>query len=108
RMYMWEMAEGWQTYSQILSQRDFDDLNDFAPVVTKLQNEELLRSKLNPMLQLSTSLFTGVLYLSLLPFYKVLLPDFDSYSPTELKNAREFIVEFTVNGLLVAPPSTKS
>ena len=107
RIYMWEMAEGWQTFSKILSQRDFDDVDQFAPILAKLQDAGLLRSKLNPLLQLSTSLFTGALYLSLLPFYRVLVPDLNFSSPGELANAREFVVEFTVNGLLILPSDAR-
>ncbi len=103
RIYMWEMAEGWQTFSKIVSQRDFDDVDAFAPVLKRVQEAGLLRSDLNPLLQLSPALFVSALYLSLLPLYKVLIPDFDAYSSTEMAKAREFIVEFTVNGLLITP-----
>jgi TetR/AcrR family transcriptional regulator len=103
RIYMWEMAEGWQTMAKILTQRDFDDVDQFAPVLAKLQEAGLLRPGLNTLLQLSTALFTCVLYLSLPPFYRVLLPDFDFSSSAELALAREFVIEFIIDGLLITP-----
>ncbi len=107
RMYMWEMAEGWQTFSKIVSQRDFDDVDAFTPVLSKVQKAGLLRSNLTPLLQFSPALFVSALYLSLLPLYKVMTPDIDAYSSTELAKAREFVVEFTVNGLLITPAEAK-
>jgi TetR/AcrR family transcriptional regulator len=107
RIYMWEMAEGWQTFSRIVSQRDFDDVDQFEPVLAKLQTAGMLRSNLNPLLQLSPALFVSALYLSLLPLYKVLIPNLDVYSSDELALAREFVIEFTVNGLLVIPVEAK-
>ena len=120
RIYMWEMAEGWQTFSKIVSQRDFDDLNEFEPVLAKLQDAGLLRASstlqsvglirasVAPVLQFSTALFVSAIYLSLLPMYKVLLPSFDFYSSEELAKAREFVIEFTLNGLLTTPAEAKS
>jgi len=107
RIYMWEMAEGWQTFSKILIQRDFDDLDQFGPVLTRLQAAGLLRSDLNPLLQLSPALFMCSLYLATLPLYKVLIPDKDFTSPAQLALARSFVVEFIVNGLLIPPLEAK-
>lgn len=107
RIYMWEMAEGWQTMSKVFTQRDFDDVNQFAPVLTKLQGAGLLHSSLNPLLQLSPALYVSALYLALLPLYKVLLPNLDVYSPDELARGREFVIEFTVNGLLITSAEAK-
>ncbi len=72
-----------------------------------MQKAGLLRSNLNPLLQLSPALFVSALYLSLLPLYKVLTPDLDVYSSAEMAKAREFVVEFTVNGLLITPAEAK-
>jgi TetR/AcrR family transcriptional regulator len=103
RIYMWEMAEGWQTFSKILSQRDFDDVDQFEPVLKKLQGAGLLRSRFNPLVQLSSALFLTFMQLAILPLYKVLLPDVDLNSQAEMAQAREFVIEFIVNGLLVTP-----
>jgi TetR/AcrR family transcriptional regulator len=107
RIYVWEMAEGWQTMSKVFTKQDFDDVDQFAPVLDKFQGAGLLRSGLHSILQLSTALFTCALYLSLPPLYKTLLPHIDFSSPIELAHAREFIVEFIVNGLLLSPSKAK-
>ena len=107
RIYMWEMAEGWQTFSRIITQRDFDDVDQFAPIFAKLQGAGLLRSNLNPLLQLSTALFTVALYLAIMPLFKVLLPEIDLASPSELAHARAFVIEFIVNGLLITASEAK-
>lgn len=107
RIYMWEMAEGWQTFSKIMTQRDFDDVDQFAYVLAKLQDAGLMRSSFIAIQDLSTALFISILYLSLLPLYKVLLPNLDLYSSDELARAREFVTEFTVNGLLITALEAK-
>ncbi|MGA2112517.1 MAG: TetR family transcriptional regulator [Anaerolineales bacterium] len=108
RIYMWEMAEGWQTFSKIVSQRDFDDVDQFAPVLEKLESAGLLRSNPNLFLQLSSALFFPALFLSLLPMVKMYLPTFDPSSPAELAQAREFVIEFVLEGLLVTPAPAES
>ena len=107
RIYMWEMAEGWQTMSKVFTQRDFDDVDEFAPILAKLQGLGLLRTGANTLLQVSTALFTCALYLSLPPLYKTLLPNNDFSSPAELMHAREFVVDFVVHGLLITPAKAK-
>ena len=107
RIYMWEMAEGWQTMSKVFTQRDLDDVDEFAPILTKLQDAGLLRLGLDPLLQISTALFTAALYLALPPLYKTLLPNNDFSSPSELAHAREFVVDFIIRGLLVTPAKAK-
>jgi TetR/AcrR family transcriptional regulator len=107
RIYNWEMAEGWQTFSKILTQRDFDDVDEFAPVLAKLQDAGLLRSGLDPLLQFSAAIFTVALYLAIPPLYKTLMPSVDFSSTAELAHAREFVVDFVVHGLLITPPKAK-
>jgi AcrR family transcriptional regulator len=107
RIFNWEMAEGWQTFAKILTQRDFDDVDEFAPIFQKLQKAGLLRSKVAPMLQFTSALFTSHVYLGILPLYKVLLPEMDFSSPDQLKLAREFVIEFIVNGFLNDPSEAK-
>ena len=85
-----------------MTQRDFDDVDEFAPIFQKFQKAGLLRSQADPMLQFSSAIFMSHVYLGVLPLYRVLIPDADFSSPAMLKHAREFIVEFTVNGFLNA------
>jgi AcrR family transcriptional regulator len=107
RIFNWELAEGWQTFSKIMTQRDFDDVDQFAPILQKFQEAGLLHSKIDPLVQFSSALFMSHVYLGILPLYKVLIPDADLSSPTALKSAREFIIEFVVNGFLIAPVEAK-
>ncbi len=107
RIYNWEMAEGWQTMSKIFTQRDFDDVDEFAPVLAKLQEAGLLRLGLDPLLQFSTAIFTVALYLALPPLYKTLMPSVDFSSTAELAHAREFVADFIMSGLLITPAKAK-
>ena len=107
RIYNWEMAEGWQTMSKIFTQRDFDDVDEFAPVLAQLQNAGLLRPGLDPLLQFSAAIFTVALYLAIPPLYKTLMPGIDFSSAAELAHARGFVVDFVVHGLLITPAKAK-
>jgi len=107
RIYTWEMAEGWQTMSKIFTQRDFDDVDEFMPILTRLQEVGWLRSDPEPILQFTHALFTCTTYLSMPALYKSLLPGMDFSSPEALKYARDFVVDFVVNGLLVTPAKAK-
>ena len=107
RIFNWEMAEGWQTFAKILTQRDFDDVEVFTPIFQKFQKAGLLHSKADPMLQFTCAIFISHVYLGVLPLYRVLLPKADLSSPARLKDARDFIVEFTVNGFLKSSVEAK-
>ena len=103
RIYNWEMAEGWQTFSKIITQRDYDDVNEFSPVLARLQKAGMLRSKPEPIMQVFYAIYSSATYLAFPPLYKTLMPDVDFSSPGELTHAREFIADFVVNGLLILP-----
>lgn len=103
RVYLWEMAEGWQTFSKIVSQRDFDDIDQFAAVLIKVQTARLLRSNLNPVVQITPAMFMAHTFLGMLPIYRLLMPAVDVSSPAGLQAAREYIIEFVVHGLLREP-----
>ena len=107
RIFNWEMAEGWQTFAKILTQRDFDDVDNFAPIFQKFQEAGLLHSDADPILQFTSAIFMCHVYLGVLPLYRVLTPDSDLSSVAALNSAREFIIEFVVNGFLIAPVKTK-
>jgi TetR/AcrR family transcriptional regulator len=107
RIFNWEHAEGWQTFSKIATQRDFDDVDQFMPIFQTLQREGLMRSELNPLLQFTAALFMIQVYLGLLPLSNVLMPGEDVASPAALAAAREYLVEFIVNGLLTSPKKAR-
>jgi TetR/AcrR family transcriptional regulator len=108
RIFNWEMAEGWQTFSKIITQRDFDDVDQFAPIFQKFQQAGLLRSEVDPILQFTSALFMSHVYLGLLPLYRVLTPDADFFSKTALEQAREFVIGFVINGYLTTPAEARS
>ncbi len=108
RIFNWEMAEGWQTFSKVLSERDYQDVEDFAPIFAKIQAAGLMRSEPMPLLQFTTAIFSVHVYLAVLPFYHMLVPQADWDSPQLLGEAREFLIEFIMNGLLVQPGKQKS
>jgi hypothetical protein len=97
------MAEGWQTFSKILSQRDYDDVDQFGPILAQLQQAGFLRPEPHPLLQLSGALFMGPLLLSIPPLYKTLMPETSFDSPEALAKTRQFLIDFVINGLLVSP-----
>lgn len=108
RIYMWELAEGWQTFSKILSQRDLDDVDQFQPVLAQLQQAGFLRPQPAAILQLSGALFVSSLFLALPPLYKSMAPNIDTSSPSALASMRQFLIDFVVNGLLVSPKEVTS
>jgi len=103
RILNWELAEGWQTYGKILTERDFQDLDDFGPILSQIAKGGLLHSKFHPMAQLMIAIFVNHTYLGILPFFKMFLPDYDAQSGEGLAQAREFIIEFITHGLIADP-----
>jgi TetR/AcrR family transcriptional regulator len=108
RIYMWELAEGWQTFSKIISQRDLDDVDQFQPVLAQLQQAGFLRPQPDALLQLSGALFVSSLFLAMPPLYKSMMPSVDMSSPAALASTRQFLIDFVVNGLLVSPKEVTS
>jgi TetR/AcrR family transcriptional regulator len=107
RIYNWELAEGWQTFSKIMSQRDFDDVDQFNVVLSKVQAAGLLRTDLNPIVQVTPAVFTGATFLGMLPLYRILMPAVDLSSPAALESVRSFFVEFVVHGLFIEPAEAR-
>jgi TetR/AcrR family transcriptional regulator len=103
RIFNWEMAEGWQTYAKIISQQDYDDIAQFAPILHRLQGAGLLRSSLNPVAQISSAMFACHNYLALIPMFRLLMPQADLASVEAMAGAKKYIVEFIVHGMLADP-----
>ena len=100
-IFNWEFAEGWQTFSKVVTERDFQDIEDFTPVFSKFQAAGLMRAEPNPLIQYTAAMFMANIYLAVLPMYQIFLPKADLNSPSILAQGKEFIVEFIMNGLLV-------
>jgi AcrR family transcriptional regulator len=103
RIFNWEMAEGWQTYAKIVSQRDKEDIGQMAQFLNKAQSAGLLRSDFEPIVQFVMGGFLCQHYLGSIPFYQMLLPGADFFSPAALARAREYVVDFVIQGMLVNP-----
>ena len=107
RIYNWEMAEGWQTFSKILTERDFQDVEIFAPLFEKVQQVGIMRAEPSALFQFTTAIFACHTLLAILPMYKTLLPETDIQSPALLAKAREFVIDFVISGLLVDKQTRK-
>ncbi|GHO56740.1 TetR/AcrR family transcriptional regulator [Ktedonobacter robiniae] len=107
RIMTWEMAEGWQIYTQIASQFPHEDLDQFERLFHKARSAGLLRSDYLPAIQLSTITQLCLTYLSSLPLYKTLLPGEDLSSRAGLERAREYIVAFVVAGMMADPTESR-
>ncbi len=107
RILLWEMAEGWQIYAKIISQRDREEVDQFRPLLYKVQSAGLLRSGLDPIIQLIMAVYFCQNYLAFIPLYQMLLPGEDFSSAAALARAREHIIEFVVHGMMVDPSETK-
>lgn len=109
RMLTWEMAEGWQTFTQIASQFPPEDVDQFETLFHKARSAGLLRSDFVPLIQLTIILQICLSYLTFIPLYQmVLLPGEDLFSAAALARAREYIVAFVVHGMMIDLPETKS
>ncbi len=107
RILVWEMAEGWQTFARIVTQRDKDDITQFEPLAEKLQKAGLLRRGFNPIAQITLLEFIIPCYMSSIPLMQMLVPAEDFSSAEALAGAREYIVDFIVQGIVIDPSDTK-
>ncbi len=103
RILLWEMAEDWQTFEKIVKQRDMEDIEQFGPIVEKMQKEGFLRSDFNPIAQFILIEFLFPCYLATVPLYRMFMPGEDFSSPAALACAREFVVDFVLQGLMADP-----
>ncbi len=109
RMLMWEQAEGWQIYAEILSQFNMEENEPFDKLLRKAHSAGLLRSDFIPLIQLTLILQICLSYLSFVPLYQMLPPiSEDLSSATELARAREYLVNFIVAGMLTSPDEAQS
>ena len=105
RMLLWEQAEGWQTYSKLISQFDTEDEETvkIETIFHKAHKAGLLRSNFIPLMQLGMILQSCLAYLTFTPLYQMILRDEDVSSPAALVRARKYIVDFIVHGMMVDP-----
>jgi TetR/AcrR family transcriptional regulator len=106
RMLTWEMAEGWQTYAQIASQFSTEDRDQFETLFHRARSAGLFRSGFIPTLQLATVGQVCLTYLASLPLYQRLLPEQDVAAVENLAQARAYLVDFVVAGMMADPAET--
>jgi TetR/AcrR family transcriptional regulator len=107
RILLWEMAEGWQTYTKIYAQFIAEDIELFGRLFHKARSAGLLRSDFTPMVQLSLALQICQTLLAYMPVYQMVLPGEDFSSPEALAKARKYLVTFIVSGIMPdLPPTT--
>lgn len=109
RTMLWEQAEGWQTYSKLVSQVSTEDVDRFEAIFHRAYEAGLLRTDYNATIQLTMILQICLSYLTFTPLYQMfILPGEDFSSPAALARARDYIVSFVVHGIMPDFPETKS
>src|SRR5205823_11570502 len=103
RILTWEMAEGWQTYKQVVSHLQSEDREPFEQLFQQVKQAGLLRSRFTPLIQLAMITPICQSYLASLPLYQVMLPEEDLSSLEALSHAREHLVTFIVAGMISDP-----
>lgn len=96
RILTWEMAAGWRTTAQIITEGDREEMSHLGPV---LQHTRWLRSPFAPAIQLTMLVQVCHSYLAFLPLSQMLVPDEDVSSPKALAHAREYLTTFLIRGL---------
>jgi TetR/AcrR family transcriptional regulator len=106
RIILWEQAEGWQTYTKIFAQFETKDIDLLRALFSRARRAGLLRSDVDPLVQLVVAEQMCWSYLSTIPLYQTVLTDEDLSSAAALARAREYIIGFAVHGMMVDPVDT--
>jgi AcrR family transcriptional regulator len=101
RIILWEQAEGWQTFKKFLTRDDVEDADQFRKLFDKACEAGILRSDVDPIIQLTIAEQMCWSYLSSIPLYQLLLTDEDLSSETSIARAREYIVSFVIQGMMI-------
>ncbi len=107
RILLWEQAEGWQTYAKIATQFETEDIDQIREIFDRARRAGLLRSHIDPLIQLVLAEQMCWSYLTSIPLYQTVLPGEDVSSAAALAGAREYIVASVVAGMVVDPPEKK-
>ncbi len=103
RIILWEQAEGWQTYTKIMSQLDTGDVDRLRTLFARACSAGLLRSDFDPFIQIVIAEQVCWSYLSSIPLYQMFAAGEDLSSAPALAQARKYIVDFVVHGMMVDP-----
>lgn len=104
----WEMAAGWHTFAQIAAQFPPQDRAQIEPLFERARAAGLLRSDFVPTIQFMMIIPWSQIYLGYLPLYRQLLPDEDLKSAHRLSEARAYLIDFVVTGMMGSRPEKKS
>ena len=107
RILTWEMAANWHTFTQIASQFEPVDRERLQLFLERACDSGLLRSGFVPTIQFMMLIPWCQIYLSYLPLYQRLVPEEDLASAPRLADAREYLVDFIVAGMMNCLPGTK-
>jgi len=100
RLFNWEQAEGWQTFTRIASHFEPEDLGRFEALFTRARSSGLLRSDLDIVVMVMLIQQTCWSSPAALPLYQLLVAGNDVSSATALTHIREQIVAFLVAGMM--------
>jgi TetR/AcrR family transcriptional regulator len=100
RILTWELAAGWQTFTQIASQFAPGDLAQAARLLERAHKAGLLRSDFVPAIQFMMLVPWCQIYFGYLPLYQRLLPEEDLSSARRLAEARDYLVDIVVSGMM--------
>jgi TetR/AcrR family transcriptional regulator len=99
RIFSWEAAEQWKTFSQIVTRLDLPVMKQLQHFFLQAQTNGILRSDIDPVMTIILTLSMCQSYLTSLPRYEVVLDQHLS-SPEAFARAREQIVRFVVHGMM--------
>lgn len=100
RMLAWEAAEGWQTYREIASQFNTEDVKLFREVLSRAKEAGLIRPGINAVMIFSLAYTTCISYLHSIPLLEMTFNEEDLSSREALIRAREIIAEFVIHGIM--------
>jgi AcrR family transcriptional regulator len=100
RILTWEMAEGWQTFMQIVVRFPPEYTDPFERLFEIARSAGLLRSDFAPVILFTLLLQICQTYLASLPLYQTLLPDSDLATASALAQARQRLSDFVVAGIM--------
>lgn len=101
RIILWEQAEGWQTYTKIMSQLDTGDVDRLRSLFARARRAGLLRSDFDPFIQIVMAEQMVWSYLSSIPLYQMFAAGEDLSSAPALAQARKYIIDFVIHGMMV-------
>jgi len=101
RIFLWEQAEGWQTYAKIASRLDTEDIAQFEEVFARAKSAGLLRPNVEPLILIIMAMQMAMSYLTSGPLYQTLLPGREAFSPDVLERGRELVVDFILHEMLI-------